>query len=184
MKKVTVGIVTALIAVSMLATPVFAKGPTGAGGETEFVPFNPNAWDHALLGIMPLVNPYLGSNTTIWEDSTTITISGIPLATFNDETQEWEGTHILLKWSRAWEAATIPWQPYYTGEWTKQAWCHYKFWLNGSGPVTITRDDGVTQIVEEVTEFIFFKVQYAGENMGNSDFDAGRNFDVTIQAYK
>ncbi len=181
MKKLGILVaITVSIMVSMLASPVLAKGPTEAGGEAQYVPFNPNAWDHALLCIMPLVNENLASGTTIREDGKTITVSAIPLATLNEATGKWEGTHISLKWSRAWEAATNDWQPYYTGIWTKQAWAHYYFWLNGYGPVTITRD-GQT---EQVTEFIFFRVQYVGDGKGNSNFDVGGNFDVTIQAYK
>ena len=66
----------------------------------------------------------------------------------------------------------------------KNAWVSYKFWLNGSGPVTITRDDGIETNEVEVTEFIFFKVQWVGNGEGNSDYDAGCNFDIKIQAYK
>ena len=184
MKKIVILVLSLVLLLGLTVTPVMAKGPTGAGGEMEYVPFNPNAWNHALLMVMPLDNVYLGCATTIWEDDTTIVVSAIPLAAYNAETGEWEGTHILLNWSRHWEAATYPESPYYTGEWTKQAWAQHYFWLNGSGTVTITREDGETQTVEEVTEFIFFRIQYVGGGMGNSDFTVGKDFDVTIQAYK
>lgn len=161
MKKVIVVVTMALVAFLMCATLVFATGPTDAGGARGYAP----ATGQANLIILPHSDLPIGTATTIEEGGTTITVSAIP-----DE------AHMLLKVSRAY-MESYP-------EWTKQAWVKYCFWLNGSGPVTITRDDGTTQTVEEVTEFIFLKVQYVGPGEGNSDYDAGRNFDVTIQAYK
>jgi len=195
MKKYVILVLIVLLTGALLVgcTPVVPEtdlsrqGPTNAGGESLFVPFNPTAQENSLLQIMPLVQN-LGSETIIYEDGVTITVSEIPQADCDWDAWECVGTWIQLKWSRAWEAATYVEAPYYTGEWTKQAWSHYKFWLNGFGPVTITREyNGISEPeIEYVNEFIFFKVQWVGINEGNSNFtvDGSFDFDIKIQAYK
>jgi len=175
MKRILILALALVLLLGLAATPVMAKGPTNAGGETGYVPFNPTAWERSGQFIGPSILG-VGTPTTIWEDGVTILVSEIPEADFDWDTWEYlGGTMLMWKVSHAWME-----DPY-----QKNAWASYKFWLNGSGPVTITRDYGETEIViEEVTEFIFFKVRYVGDGMGNSDIDAGRNFDITIQAYK
>lgn len=186
-KKFILVLSIAMIVFFGVTKTTFATGPKPGNGSMEFVPLNPFAMEDALLVIMPLVNPFLAEETNISENGVDITVSEIPLAYcegyLDPDTWDcdgtWVGPYILLKWSRAYEAATAPWQPYYTGEWTEQAWCIYSFWLNGD--VVTIETNGESQ---EVTQFIFFKVQWVGNGEGNSDFDEGRNFDVTIQAYK
>jgi len=176
-------LVLALSLSLVTAAPSMAIGPINAGG-------NSSQWEYgdgifiwpAELYIGPSIFG-IGTPTTIWEDDLIISVSAIPEAEV-----EWiydgdvivdceyiSGTILMWKTSKAWYEEPL----------TENAWASYKFWLNGSGPVTITRDDGVTTpTVENVKKFIFFKVQYVGDGMGNSDFDVGRNFDITIQAYK
>jgi len=184
MKRILILTLAFVLLLGLAATPVMAKGPTNAGG-------NSSQWEYgdgifigpAELYIGPSVFG-VGTPTTIWEDDVTIFVSEIPDATITNEEYDdgWlinyeyvSGTILMWKVSKAWYEEPL----------TENAWASYKFWLNGSGPVTITRDDGVTAPTEEeVTEFIFFKVQYVGNGDGNSDFDQGRNFDITIQAYK
>jgi len=164
-----------LIVSSMLVTPVLVRGPAGAGGETGFcAPFNWNAFWHSgqyfgtsILGV--------GTQTTIWEDDVTIVMSAIPEATVDENWEYIAGTVLMYKASHAW--LENPYQ--------QNAWVSYKFWLNSYGPVPITYAyDGGPTVTENITEFVFIRVQYVGEGVGNSDYDAGRNFDITIQAYK
>ena len=99
--------------------------------------------------------------TIIIEDGVTITVSEMPEATYNEETGEWEGTHLM-------------WKGRYSNDWPEKSWFTYKFWLNGSGPVSITYtyEDG-PEVEDFATEFIFFKVQFT---------DNG--WETTLQAYK
>ena len=174
MKKIAILALALVLLLTLAVTPVMAKGPIGAGGKTGYIPFNPTAWERSGQFIGPSILG-VGTPTTIWEDGVTISVSEIPEADFDWELFEYLGGTILMwKVSHAWME-----DPY-----QRNAWASYKFWLNGSGTVTITRYNGTTQIVEQVTEFIFFKVQYVGNGEGNSDIDQGRNFDITIQAYK
>jgi len=171
-----------LIISSMLATPVFAIGPSPTGHtfintEGQIVPYAPSTGMAGLL-IAPLGATewwHFGTATTIWEDGGTIHVSEIPEAAYNEDTDEWEGTCFMTKMSSDW---IMNWPP--------QGWLSLKFWLNGAGEVTITYTDNDESSIETVTvtKFIFFKVKYVGNGQGNSDFDAGQNYDVIIKAYK
>ena len=115
----------------------------------------------------------------VCEDGMHIYVSEIPEATYNEDTQEWEGTFFMTKMSPEWQTANLP-------EELPEGWLTLKFWLNEAGEVTITYTDYEEDTVETVTvnKFIFFKVKYVGGGLGNSDFDAGGNYDVIIKAYK
>ncbi len=179
MKKIlALTAIVALMAFSVLPSRVFATGPSPTGqtfinADGQIVPYAPNTGMAGLL-IAPLgATEWLqriGTETNIQEDNITIYISPIPEATYNATTGEWEGTYVMDKISLDW--------PY--------GWLSLKFWLNGAGTVTIRYEDADENSVETVTvtEYIFFKVVYVGGGEGNSDFDAGHNYDVIIKAYK
>ena len=157
---------TLLIAIFMISAStvslVMAKGPTNAGGIKpieEYVmplaPYNDNAFWHSGQYIGPDFG--WGTETTIVEDGVTITVSEIPVSIYNEETEEWEGTHLM-------------WKANYNAE---EYSFSMKFWLNGAGPVDITYDYGGEQETKQATEFIFFKSGYV-DNVWTD----------TLQAYK
>ena len=161
MKKLLV-----LLPIFLMATMVFAKGPTNAGGikpveeyGIPFAPYNDNAAWYSGQLILPYTTLYLPDmgTTEIIEDGVTITVSEIPEAVYNPVTEEWEGTHLM-------------WKANYN---SKTYMLTYKFWLNGAGPVTITYDDGVNTWDEEATEFIFFQT-----------IDEDGKWIISLQAYK
>ncbi len=156
----------------MLTTPVLADGPTNAGGKKPveewgipYAPYNDNAWWHSGQWISPYTTgepiylPPMGT-TIIIDHGVTIVVSEIPEASYNEETGEWEGTHLM-------------WKGRY-GNTLENTWFTRKFWLNGSGSVgiTYTYEDG-TVVEDYATEFLFFKDRYT---------DNG--WETTLQAYK
>ena len=146
-----------LMGIMILTPSATAKGPSNAGGNSpteigigQYNWISGNYIGPSVFGI--------GTPTTIYEDGVTIYVSAIPDATYNEETGEWEGTHLM-------------WKARY-GNTPEKSWSTYKFWLNGAGPVTITYDYGDSNIVyDHATEFIFFK------------WDWGTG-EITLQAYK
>ena len=102
-------------------------------------------------------------------------MSAIPLATWDDETKQMVGTYVLLNWNDKWEDANNPQSDKY-GEYQVGAWCYYYFALNGE-EVTVNYDT-------IIYECIIFKVERAEEHCGNSNYDAGRNFDIENVGYK
>ena len=171
-----------LIIFSMVATKVAALGPSPDGHtfintDGQIVPYAPNS-DKAGLLIAPLGATewwHFGTETNIVEDDMAIHVSEIPEATYNEDTEEWEGTFFMIKMSHEWQMT-----------WPPEGWMTLKFWLNEVGEVTITYTDFEEETVETVTvtKFIFFKIKYVGPGEGNSDFDAERSYDIIIKAYK
>jgi hypothetical protein len=166
-KKLMLTAIVVLISFSMLTTLLLAEGPTNAGGKKPveeigmpLAPYNDNAWWHSGQYIGPEIFG-CGTETTIVLDDVTIVVDTIPSADHNEETGEWTGTHLM-------------WKGRYGNNYPENSWFAYKFWLNGSGPVSITYsyEDG-TVVEEYATEFIFFKVRYT---------DNG--WETTLQAYK
>jgi hypothetical protein len=160
-KKLMLTAIALSIVFPLITTLVLAEGPTNAGGKRADEAAEEWGFPFLYNGMAGLViapegaGQRFGTATKIEEDGVTIDVSEIPEATLNEDTDEWEGTWVMLKISPAWVA--------------------YKFWLNGAGTVTITYtyDDG-TIVNKEATEFIFFKTK-----IGEEGFEK-----IILQAYK
>lgn len=178
MKNRIVKVIGMATVCSMFALPVFAVDvvPIGAGMDSK-----------AFLCLIPLTNPNLGSETIIYYGTSydiKTEVSEIPIATWNNETKQMRGTYLLLNWNQEWDDANNPesenFEIYVPG-----AWCYYYFALNGS-EVTVTNytKNGSTLSVDIIDECILFKVERTEDGKGNSNYDAGRNFDIEILGYK
>ena len=176
MKNRIAKVIGIVIVCSMFALPVFADNP-----DLDPAPIGPGMARGAFLCLMPLTNPYLGSATIIYDGTSNDVItevSAIPTATWNNETKQMDGPYILLNWNQKWDDANNPdsenFNIYVPG-----AWCYYYFALNGSQVTVTNSGDGTT-----IYECILFKVERVQDGEGNSNYDAGRNFDIAIIGYE
>ena len=164
-------LITCAVVCFVFALPVFAEDPApiGAGMDSK-----------AFLFLMPLTNPDLGSSTIIYDedDSIIAEVSTIPLATWNNDTKQMEGTYLLLNWNQEWDDANNPDSDSF-GIYEPGAWCCYYFALNGE-EVTVTINGGAP---DTINECILFKVERVENSQGNSNYDVGRNFDIEILGY-